>query len=99
MELGTIPQYQDDSATPKKSPLTVGATEVAIKVPANAKMFIYEVRNAPMRITTTSGFGSGYNTILQGNGEAMRCQDLEYIYVKRDGSDDAELQFHFDVFV
>lgn len=88
-------QYQDDSATPKKSPLTVSSTEVVIKVPSNALAFVYQSRGAAIQLTTTSGFGSGYITVLSGNGDTLECNGTANIYVKRDAAVDATLHFYF----
>lgn len=87
--------YQDDSSPSKKSPLLVSSSEIAIEVPANAISFVYQTRNANMKIASISGFGSGYITILQGNGDTLECADMDYIYVKRDASTDASLHFYF----
>ena len=91
-------RYQDDSVSPKKSPLTVSTAEIAIKVPAKAVSFVYQARDAAIRITTTSEFGSGYITVLQGNGDTLDCRDTSYIYVKRDAGTDAALHFYFKTY-
>ena len=87
--------YQDASDTPKKSPLAVSSSEIAIKVPDDAIAFVYQARDADMKIASISGFGSGYVVILSGNGDTDECADGGYIYVKRDASVDVELHFYF----
>lgn len=87
-------QTQDAHATPKASPLTVSDTEISITVPDNAIAFVYITRGADMKLSDVSGMAS-YVTILDGNGDTLECDDLDFIYVKRGAGVDTILHFYF----
>ena len=87
-------ETQDAHATPKTSPLTVGSTEIAITVPGNAIEFDYSVENHPIRLSEVTGMAR-YDKIQVG-GDKFGCVGMDFIYVKRDGSDDATLHFRFN---
>lgn len=87
-------QTNDAHATPKTSPLTVGATEIVITVPSNAIEFDYGVENYPIRVSEVAGMAR-YNKVQVG-GDKFGCAGMNFIYVKRDGGDDATLHFRFN---
>lgn len=87
-------QTQDGHETPKTSPLTIGATEIAITIPSNAVAFVYWVENYSIRVSEITGMAR-YNKVLAGGSDVLECADLDSIYVKRDGSNDATLHFYF----
>lgn len=87
-------QTKDAHATPKTSPLTISSTEIAITVPDDAIAFVYVIRGADMKLSEVTGMAR-YVVILDGNGDTLECDNLDYIYVKRDAGVDTVLHFYF----
>lgn len=85
---------QDESSTPNTAPLTVSSSEIVLEVPEGAVEFDYGVENNAIRISEVAGMAS-YDKIFPG-GDKFGCKDMEFIYVKRDGSGDAILNFRFN---
>ena len=88
-------QTCDETASPNNSPLTVSSTEIAIKVPENADTFDYWVENYSIRLSEVTGMAK-YVKIQANSGDKFGCSGMKYMYIKRDGSNDATLQFRFN---
>ena len=99
--LDTIPskfKTQDESDPVNTSPLTVGSTQIALKVPKSTKAmkFTYWVESYAIRVSEVDGMAR-YTKVLPGGSDVIGCVETDYIYVKRDGGVDATLHFRFDI--
>lgn len=92
---GTKVQPRDGADTPETSPLTVSSTVIALKVPKGAVEFDYWVENYAIRTSDVVAM-TDYTKIPVG-GDKFRCSNMDFIYLKRDGLNDATVHFRFNI--
>lgn len=94
--LGNTFQTKDGSASPVNSPVTAGAAETVIRVPQQAVSVQFYATTNDTRISKDPNFAD-YFTLKAGVLIEVDCAREDYIYVKRDASSDATLQFIFKI--
>lgn len=94
--VGTGFSTQDETGTPKTSPLTVGATQTVLTVPGNAAEFVIVNTNNDLEVSEVTGMAR-YFVVPASTGEIIPCADQQFIYLKRDGGTDCTVQFRFNL--
>jgi len=85
---------QDATATPQTSPLTVSSTEIDIVVPNKAVEMIIVFTDQPFRISEVTGMAR-YFVLPAGYSHTLQVAAATHVYLKRDTSSDATVQFYF----
>ena len=92
VQIGSEFQTQDNSGTPKTSPLAYSSTEIAITIPDNAVEFIV-YPSTDLRVSEVTGMAR-YDVITAASKESIPCARMTTIYIKRDTAD-GNLNFRF----
>lgn len=86
----------DITGTPKTSPLTVSSAVIPLAVPTNAVSAVFYATTNDTRISEDDA-AANYFVLKAGVLVTLPCTKQKNIYVVRDGSSDATLQFAFNV--
>jgi len=85
---------QDATATPQTSPLTVSSTEIDLVVPNKAAELIIVFTDQAFRISEVTGMAR-YFVLPAGYSHTLQVAGATHVYLKRDGTSDATVQFYF----
>lgn len=86
---------EDASGTPKKSPLTLTTTEVAIEFPSDAVELVITSVSAPTRVSEVVGGTSDHYFLLgTDSGEVLQMAKGGTVYVRADITGSI-MQFYF----
>jgi len=90
-------QFQcEDRDGANDSPLAVSNSEIRIKVPAGALVFIAKAITNAIRVGPATSHTTGYDVLAADERSVFPCSKLNSIYVVRDSADGV-LQYRFEV--
>jgi len=92
VQIGSTFSTQDESGTPKTSPLSYSSTEIEIVIPQRAVEMILSP-TSDLRISEVTGMAR-YDIIQGGTKEALCVAKLDSLFIKRDAAD-GTLRFRF----
>jgi len=87
---------QDATGTPQTSPLTVSNTKITIAVPDGVAELIIVHTDQAIRVSELSAM-TRYFMMPANYSVVVPVADTDFVYLIRDGSSDATVQFFFNV--
>lgn len=89
-------QTNDATGTPQVSPLTVSSSEIDIAVPDGAAELVIVYTDISLRISEVTGMAQ-YFVLPAGFSMVVPVANTDHVYLLRDGSSDATVQFFFNL--